>query len=614
MHKLFVLLGLVMITGAVTAQKTKGYQYTIDLNNTSDDKFSVELVTPPVKTKTTVFHLPKTVPGTYSNDDYGYFANDLKAFDSKGNELTVTRLDVNSWQIDGADKMVKITYKVDDTFDDRTRKEKVFEPTGSSVQHDTAYVLNTYTVMGYLEGKEEIPYTLTVKHKPDFYGSTALIDNDKADDKDVFTSGNYHDMADAPILYTRPDTTTIRVGGADILISVYSPNKLITSAFLATKLDSLARAQVNYLGGKLPVNKYAYLIYLFDKQPLSNASGALEHSYSSLYSLSESNPEVFAQNFKDVAAHEFFHILTPLSVHAQEIQYFDFTNPKMSEHLWLYEGSTEYHAHKAQLQAKLISIDRFLSVMGTKITSSRLQFNDTLPFTTMSKNVLDTAYAKQYGNVYQKGALINLCLDVKLRQLSGGKYGLMNLIRDLSAKYGKGKPFKDPELFEVIGKLTYPEIRSFLETYVGGNTPLPLEDVFSSAGIHWTKDTSVQVFSFGGFRGRAAGNSVYFAVVNADDFGKKMDYRVGDTVVSVNGTAVTPKNFTAVTSKIAATAKQGDPLSFEVIRMVNGKAEHVTLQQPIQFVPQKRYNILRLDPAATESQVALRNAWFQIQP
>jgi predicted metalloprotease with PDZ domain len=613
MRILFILLAF-LVTHAATAQKTKGYQYTIDLNNSSDDKFWVELVPPAVKTNTAVFHLPKTVPGTYSNDDYGYFANDLKAFDSKGNELTVTRLDVNSWQIDDAKKLARVTYKVDDTFDDKTRKAKVFEPTGSGIQHDTAYVLNTYTVMGYFKGMEEIPYSLTIKHKPDFYGSTALTDLDKANDQDLFTSGNYHDIADNPILYTRPDTTTIKVGGADILISVYSPNKLITSAFLATKLDSLTKAQVQYLGGKLPVSKYAYLIYLFDKQPVSNASGALEHSYSSLYSLSESNPEIFAQNFKDVAAHEFFHILTPLSVHAEEIQYFDFTDPKMSEHLWLYEGSTEYHAHKAQLQAKLISVDRFLSVMGGKITSSRLGFNDTLPFTFMSKNVLDSAYEKQYGNVYQKGALINLCLDVKLRQLSGGKYGLMNLIQDLSNKYGKGKPFKDAELFAVIGKLTYPEIRGFLETYVGGNKPLPLEEVFGATGIHWTKDTSVQVFSFGGFRARAAGTSVYLALVTPDAFGKKMDYHVGDTVVSVNGTAVNTKNFGPVSAKIAATAKPGDQLSIEVVRIVNGKAEHVVLQQPIEFVPQKRYNILRIDQGATPAQLALRNAWFQVMP
>jgi hypothetical protein len=93
-----------------------------------------------------------------------------------------------------------------------------------------------------------------------------------------------------------------------------------------------------------------------------------------------------------------------------------------------------------------------------------------------------------------------------------------------------------------------------------------------------------------------------------------MDYHVGDTVVSVNGTAVNTKNFGPVSAKIAATAKPGDQLSIEVVRIVNGKAEHVVLQQPIEFVPQKRYNILRIDQGATPAQLALRNAWFQVMP
>ncbi len=139
-----------------------------------------------------------------------------------------------------------------------------------------------------------------------------------------------------------------------------------------------------------------------------------------------------------------------------------------------------------------------------------------------------------------------------------------------------------------------------------------MEEVFNATGIHWTKDTSVQVFSFGGFRARAAGNSIYLGQVNLDEFGKKMDYHVGDTIVSVNGTAVTPKNFGAVTAKISGSAKPGDQLTMEVIRNVNGTAEHIVLQQPVQFVPQKRYNILKLDPEATAAQVSLRNAWFQV--
>jgi hypothetical protein len=57
-------------------------------------------------------------------------------------------------------------------------------------------------------------------------------------------------------MYDVPDTSFIKVGNTNVLISVYSPNKKITSKFLAEKLDTLLQAQGKYLGGKLPVDTY----------------------------------------------------------------------------------------------------------------------------------------------------------------------------------------------------------------------------------------------------------------------------------------------------------------------------------------------------------------------
>ena len=61
----------------------------------------------------------------------------------------------------------------------------------------------------------------------------------------------------------------------------------MTSNFLAHKLDTLLKAQTKYLGGKLPVEKYAFIVFLDDKPGLSGGQGALEHSYSSLYYFGE---------------------------------------------------------------------------------------------------------------------------------------------------------------------------------------------------------------------------------------------------------------------------------------------------------------------------------------
>ncbi len=113
--------------------------------------------------------------------------------------------------------------------------------------------------------------------------------------------------------------------------------------------------------------------------------------------------EYLSEMMKDVVSHEFFHIVTPLTIHSQEIQNFDYNSPKMSQHLWMYEGVTEYFSNLFQINQGLIDEDEFYKRIAGKIENAS-KLNDTMPFTTMSKNVLVEPYKAQYLNVYEKGA------------------------------------------------------------------------------------------------------------------------------------------------------------------------------------------------------------------
>ena len=149
----------------------------------------------------------------------------------------------------------------------------------------------------------------------------------------------------------------------------------------------------------------------FMKPEDAKGFGALEHPTSTTVVMPEMmGLEMLQEQLKDVVSHEFFHIVTPLTVHSNEIQYFDFNNPQMSEHLWMYEGVTEYFANLFQVNQGLISEQEFLNKINEKINASS-NFDDTMPFTKMSKNILEPAYARNYGNVYQKGALIGMCIE-----------------------------------------------------------------------------------------------------------------------------------------------------------------------------------------------------------
>ena len=601
---------------AQVAAKTSGYKFSIDLVNVSDDKVKVELLVPHIDKNTITYHIPKIVPGTYSEDDYGRYIEQFKAFDKKGDTLPVSKTDINSWEISHADKLYRLSYFVNDSYDDAATKQVIFEPAGSNIQKDTNYVINNHCFLGYFDDMKSVPYEVNIKHPANFYGSTALTDMDKRNTSDKFVTESYNRIVDNPFMYDVPDTTTIKVGNTNVLISVYSPTKKVTSKFLAEKLDTLLQAQGKYLGGKLPVDKYAFIIYLDTKPGFSGGEGALEHSYCSFYYYPERPADQLSAEFTDHAAHEFFHIITPLTIHSEEIQFFDFNHPKMSRHLWLYEGSTEYHANMVQEKYGLITPEEFLSRMSGKITNSRNNYNDTVPFTTMSSGTL-SAYHKQFGNVYQKGALINMCLDLKLLQLSNGKYGIMNLIHDLSNKYGKQKGFKDDELFAEIEKLTYPEIRQFLDTYVGGAQPLPLEEVLNLAGVTYKAqaETKDSTFSMGkvslGFD-TETGNIVVKDTSRINDLGRALGYRPGDQVISVNDEILSAAKANSFFRNFGNTSRAGDPLVIKITRKNSSdKTDTIELKSVMTKYPIIKYNLLEFADNPSPQQLLIRNAWLK---
>ncbi len=597
---------------AAEAPKKPFYQFTIDLTKVKQDKVGVNLIVAPQSKKEVVYYLPKIVPGTYANYDFGRFISEFEARNKQGKPLPVEKLDENSWKIKQADQLNRISYTVEDTWDTDVAGEFVFEPGGTNIEDNKNFVLNTHGFFGYIDDQKRVPYQVDVIKPAGFYGSTALTTSKVAGNTDTYEISSYNELVDSPMMYNQPDTTVLKVGGADILISIYSPNKKVSAQEVGKNIGPMLDAQKEYLGGKLPIKKYAFLIYLFDGNPKSGKLGALEHSYSSFYCLPEYSAEELSQMIRDVASHEFFHILAPLSIHSEQIHYFDFNKPQMSKHLWLYEGMTEYFAGHMQAKQGLIDINKYADMLRDKFYAAD-QYNDSLPFTVMSKGCLDV-YKDQYDNVYQKGALINLCLDIKLRQLSGGKYGVQNLMADLAKNYGKDKPFKDDELFEVITKLTYPEIRTFFKRYVEGTEPLPLEECFAAVGITYkAKGGKVKTISLGNIEMGFNPTTKRLIIANTskmNDFGKAMGYQEKDEIVSLNGTALTVDNVQKVFTEFRDKAKEGDNLEMVVARTgADGKEKQVKLQNKVQAIEVEQRHLFEPMEKPTTEQTALRKSW-----
>jgi predicted metalloprotease with PDZ domain len=361
------------------------------------------------------------------------------------------------------------------------------------------------------------------------------------------------------------------------------------------------------------------LIILSDN--LKNGSyGALEHAKSSFYYLPEGDITGLGQTILDICAHEFFHIVTPLNIHSKEIGNFDFNQPKMSKHLWLYEGLTEYAAHHMQLKYGLVTLPQFMQTIQEKWETMQMQFDDKIPFTDMSKKVLDT-YKDQYSNVYQKGALLGFGLDLLLRKESNGAYGTQQMMQDLAKIYGPNKSFKDDELFDQLIEVTkIPSLKEYFNNYVAGNKKIPLNDWLNSIGyeIDPNKKDTVKTLGFD-FQTLNINSETKRAFIGSElgvnPFGNTLQLKAKDELVSVNELPVDLPNFVKNTQQVLSKIKPGDLLTLEIARSNDkGGFETIKLVAPFQLTIQSSRKSINELILPSRKQIKLREDWMKPNP
>lgn len=459
------------------------YFYEVNLNEIDDDRLTVKLSVFGVKGEEAVFNFPRIVPGIYGAMDFGRNIVHFQALAGK-DTLPVERIGTNSWKIYKVNRINEIRYEVDDGWEEFGSgvQEGFYRSAESSFTKDKVFVINNNCLFGYFTGGEKWPVYVTVEKPADFYAATSLANRSRNPQKDEFSAKNYRELVDNPILYARPDTVNLHVGNTLVTVACYANSGRKLAPDIGRKIGPLMEQQRAYLGGTLPVDRYTFLFYhtLHDKAGEYTGDG-LEHSASTLCLLNSRMDSALLDRFVyGIASHEFFHVLTPLTIHSEEIQDYDFLSPKMSQHLWLYEGMTEYTTLHMPVKQGLESVGDFLQEIQRKAQYMK-QFDNTIPLTELSRAAMERQ--DQYYNFYLKGALACLCLDIRLRELSEGKYGTQELMRDLSKKYGPEKPFKDDELFDVIAAMAFPDIRAFFRDYMEGSQPLPLEQYLAKAGV-----------------------------------------------------------------------------------------------------------------------------------
>jgi len=602
--RLPVAAAILLCLGSIGMFAAENYQVHISLRNVTNDRVHVEVRTPAVSTNEATFVFPATTPGTYEQHNWWRFVHNFQAFDDKDVQIQVRRSADSQFVITQARRLAKVTYDVDDSFDDRdTSHPDIFPPAGTDIEADSLFVINHSGFVGYIDGMQKRPYTVKVDKPRWLYGGTALTIKALNDSTDEYGVTSYDELVDSPVLYSRPDTATFTVAGVKVLVALAHRGSERYAQRYAAALARVTQSIGKFLP-TMPVDRYAFLFYLWngDTNAVSKKTvyfGALEHSYSSFY-FWQKTP--MTQGVDETAAHEFLHILVPLTLHSEEIEKFDFRNPKMSKHLWLYEGVTEYFAHLAQLHDSTITEQAFMNLMKVKARSLNVLPKE-FSLTSFSKNVLTPENQHWYPLIYEYGALNGFLLDILLRSESKGKQGIRDLIYTLSAKYGRTRAFEDDSLFAEIGRVTSPAVVDYCRRYIEGTERIPVQDMLARIGWKFDSVRTVQALTFdihGDFVQEESASKFVLHPGEKNPLGIKD----GDALVKVDG-----KPFMEVDRPTWERLVRPSTNDYMTVTVSRG-GEEVTLTGVPVMGERKDRNVFEVDPNATDAQKALRSSVF----
>ena len=180
------------------------------------------------------------------------------------------------------------------------------------------------------------------------------------------------------------------------------------------------------------------------------------------------------EGWRRIFAHELCHLWTPTVVG------FD------SREMWFSEGFTEYYAHRLLRETGGLSDQAFADGIR-RWAEAYLGEAGAVGLREAGK-----LGAKNRTLVYQGGALAALCLDVAIRDGSGGVHSLDDVMAELYARCAAtpGRRVPVSELEGLLARYGGESLGAFLERHVAGSELLPLAATFQAAGMEFERTTS----------------------------------------------------------------------------------------------------------------------------
>lgn len=523
--------------------------YTVSTQQPSRHFFQVSLQIRQPEPTGQIVWLPNWILGSYMIRDFARHISSVKAKTANGLLLNVKKLAKNQWQVEqytGGD--ITLEYEVY-AWDLSVR--------GAHLDQTHGYFNGTCLLLA-VQGKEEQLHQLQlVTPEQNQWRVATTLEQVKIDYRGfgLYQAANYLELVDHPVEMADFTELSFNSGNTPHNMVITGKHRADTQR-LADDLQKICQAAIDFWGDEQP----PFSQYLFQVMAVGNGYGGLEHrSSTSLLCSRDDLPlttepkEKISEKYKTflgLCSHEYFHSWLVKRIQPDVLIKPDLHQENYTELLWVFEGFTSYYDDLLLARAGIISTQEYLDLLAQTISRHVKTLGRFKQTVTESSFDAWTKYYKQDENTpnsvvsyYVKGALVALCIDLKLRQLSQQKISLDTVMNHLWLNYGKvDKGVNNHTVQEICQSLLNIDLSEFFNLCLYSTEELPFVMLLSEQGVQLSykyENSKQQAVACLGVRGQMAEGGYQLQNVWQGGAADVAGLSAGDVIIAVDGLKVT---------------------------------------------------------------------------
>jgi len=350
-------------------------------------------------------------------------------------------------------------------------------------------------------------------------------------------ASSYDDLVDSPAELGVCRQSAFQQDGATYHVVVDANPADYDMAGIDQTLARITHTAVDWMQDR-PYDEYTFLYHF----PHGQGGGGMEHVYGTAIEINTERLRSDPLSLASISAHEFFHLWNVKRIRPQSLEPIDYQHEMDTRALWFSEGVTSTVSDMLLARSGLIDDAEYLQRISAQITD--LQRRPARLWQSAEASSLDAwlegnaFYRSPERSIsyYNKGEILGVLLDLRIRQLTGGRKSLRDLFQWMNLHYAKQHRFfpDSAGVEEAAEAITGQNFADFFRDYVAGVKEIPYDEFFLFVGLRAVPNTTA--YASAGFTTTAnLGAQPEVVEVEPNSDAQRLGILVGDRVLEING-------------------------------------------------------------------------------